>query len=426
MRALGRSLAPWLARLEGLAGIEPPVLVGCSGGADSLALLALAAAAGLGPIAVHVDHGLRPETTWEAAAVARAAAGWGTEFRSVRVEVGWGANLEARARKVRYAALEHGRVEAGATAVLVGHTADDQAETVLLNLARGSASAGLGAMAVRRGAVVRPLLGLRRADTTEICHRLAVAPVVDPMNADPAYRRVWLRREVIPALERSAGRDLVPLLARQAGILRAESDLLDELAREALAAAGGTEPRAAELIALPHALARRVVRCWLGAPPPSLDEVERVLAIARGLHRATELAGGRRVWRRAGVLHVEAAASRADGTLTLPFPGRAEGLGLQLEAWVERDAPTRWPDGRWACVLDAHAAGRSGRLERVGSTLVLRDGRGERLWTVGYRVEAPARVHHRTRRFLWVAARMSEGEPSKGESSETTGGAGGA
>jgi tRNA(Ile)-lysidine synthase len=425
MRALDASLAPWLTRLEGLEGVTAPVVVACSGGTDSLALLALAAAAGLDPVAVHVDHGVRPGSGRDAPEVARAAAGWGARCRSVQVRVEPGGNLEARARDVRYAALERARVEAGAEVVLVAHTADDQAETVLLNLLRGSASAGLGAMAVRRGRVVRPLLGLRRADTAEICHRLAVAPVVDPMNADLSYRRVWLRREVIPALERSAGRDLVAVLARQASILRAESDLLDQLARDALAAAGGTEPRGAAVAALTPALARRVVRSWLGAPPPSLDEVERVLAVARGERRATELAGGRRVGRRAGILRVDAAPTHHVSSLTVPFPGQVEGLGVRLEAWVERDAPARWPDGRWVCVLDAQAAGRAGRLERAGDAVVLFDGRGELLWTLGYRVKPPARVGHRTRRFLWVAARGSE-ELSPGGDRHQTGRAAGA
>ena len=106
-----------------------------------------------------------------------------------------------------------------------GHTADDQAETVLLNLLRGSASAGLGAMAARRDTVVRPLLGLRRSDCEAVCAAVGVTPLRDPMNADRAFRRVAVRHDVLPRLSALAGRDLVPVLARQAEVLRSESRL---------------------------------------------------------------------------------------------------------------------------------------------------------------------------------------------------------
>jgi tRNA(Ile)-lysidine synthase len=308
----GAVVSPWRDRLRHLEDVDGPVVVACSGGPDSLALLALAVATDLDPIAVHVDHGLRAGSDRESAVVASAAARLGARFHAVRVTVEPGPNLEARARDARYDALERARARLGATAVLVGHTADDQAETVLLNLLRGGALAGLGGMPPRRGHLVRPLLGLRRADTSEVCVRLGLTPVDDPMNADPAFRRVWLRREILPALERGAGRDLVPVLARQADVLRAESDFLDELARAAWPpppdrADDGSAP-AAPLAAMPAVLARRAVRCWLGPPPPSFDEVERVLTVARGGARATEIAGRRRVRRSGGRLVVESSA----------------------------------------------------------------------------------------------------------------------
>src|SRR5262249_54645758 len=139
-------------RLDVPPDVVPPVVVGCSGGADSLALLALAVEAGLEPIAVHVDHGLRGGSGREGDVGAGAAARRGARFDARRVHVESGPNLEARARAARYDALEMARAEHGATAVLVAHTADDQAETVLLNLLRGSGSAGLagGAGPARR------------------------------------------------------------------------------------------------------------------------------------------------------------------------------------------------------------------------------------------------------------------------------------
>jgi tRNA(Ile)-lysidine synthase len=292
-------------QLEVPHDVTAPVVVGCSGGADSLALLALAADGGLAPIAVHVDHGLRPGSEREAEIVADAAARLGAAFDARRVTVAEGPNLEARAREARYDALEAVRGAHGATAVLVAHTADDQAETVLLNLLRGSGSAGLAGMPVRRGHVVRPLLGARRADVRAECHRRRLVPWEDPSNDDLSFRRNWIRHEVLPLLERGSGRDLTPLLTRQADVLRSECDFLDALARAAWPGEAGA--RARDLTALPDPLARRAVRCWLGPPPPALDEVDAILAVARGERRAVDLAGGRRVRRSGGVLHAEVA-----------------------------------------------------------------------------------------------------------------------
>jgi tRNA(Ile)-lysidine synthase len=283
-------------------GLEPPVVVGVSGGADSTALLALAVDASLDPIAVHVDHGIRPGGDLEAASVAEVATRLGARFRRERVHVGDGPNLESRAREARYRALEAARVELGATAILVGHTADDQAETVVLNLLRGSGRAGLGGMATRRGAVARPLLGVRRSVLTDLCRARRLPVLHDPSNDELRFRRNWVRHEVLPVLSEGANRDLVPLLARQAELLRDESELLDELACTLLASAGGDRPIGRELAAAHPALARRAVRVWLGTPPPSAAEVERVLAVARGERVACELAGGRCVRRSGGRL----------------------------------------------------------------------------------------------------------------------------
>jgi tRNA(Ile)-lysidine synthase len=303
-RADRARLAEWLDRLRGMDGVEPPVVVACSGGADSLALLAFAVALGLEPVAVHVDHGIRSGAGDESIHVATYAAGLGARFRSERVSVAPGPNVEARARAARYDALERARVASGAEVVLVGHTADDQAETVILNLLRGSASGGLGAMATRRANLVRPMLDLRRTDTEAVCAAIGVEPLTDPMNDDVSLRRVWVRREVLPLLSAGAGRDLVPVLARQAEILRSESDELDRQAGAAWPGAG--PPAARALAALAPVLARRAVRLWVGAPVPSFAEVERVLAVARGTARAAQLAGGRTVVRSAGELRLEA------------------------------------------------------------------------------------------------------------------------
>jgi tRNA(Ile)-lysidine synthase len=260
-----------------------------SGGADSLALLVLACAAGLEVTAVHVDHGLRPGSGSEAAVVEAAARRFGAAFRSERVAVGDGPNLEARARAARYSVRP--------ADVLTGHTADDQAETVLVNLLRGAGVDGLAGM---RPSSRRPLLGLRRAETSALCHQLGLEPVLDPSNHDPRFVRNRVRHELLPLLESIAGRDLVPVLVRQAGLLRDESDLLDALAAEV----DPTDAR--QLRAASPPVARRAVRRWLrDEHPPTAAEVERVLDVAHLAVVACELSGGRRVSRHRGrlVLH---------------------------------------------------------------------------------------------------------------------------
>jgi tRNA(Ile)-lysidine synthase len=183
----------------------------------------------------------------------------------------------------RYAALPSG--------VLTGHTADDQAETVLINLLRGSGVDGLAGMR----AAGHPLLRLRRAETHAVCATLGLIPVDDPSNASPAHRRNRIRHEVLPLLDAVAGRDVAGVLARQADTLRAEADVLDELAT-------GLDPTDARaLAAAPLALARRAVRQWLtDGYPPDAATVDRVLAVARGEAVACDAGGGRRV-RRSGM-----------------------------------------------------------------------------------------------------------------------------
>lgn len=265
----------------------PGTAVTCavSGGADSLSLLVLATAAQCGVTAVHVDHGLRDGSHSEASVVAAAAARFGAAFRSVRVTVEPGPNLEARARAARYGALPAG--------VLTGHTADDQAETILTNLLRGAGVAGLGGM--RRDGR-RPLIDLRRAETEALCRALDLAPIDDPMNRDPSFVRVRVRRELLPLLDDIAGRDVVPILCRQSDLATDVVAVLDELA----APVDARDARAVAALAAP--LARWVLRGWLrdatgGEHPPSAAALERVLAVARGERVATEIEGGWRVAR---------------------------------------------------------------------------------------------------------------------------------
>jgi tRNA(Ile)-lysidine synthase len=258
-------------------GTELPCAV--SGGADSLALMVLAAAAGCAVVAIHVDHGLRADSAREADVVSGAAERFGAEFRSERVEVAAGPNLEARARTARYAVLPAG--------TCTGHTADDRAETVVLNLLRGSGLEGLTGI---RRTPRRPILDLRRSETQALCAAVGLVPVDDPSNLDPVHRRNRVRHEVLPLLAEVSDRDPVPVLCRQADLLADEADLLAGLAADL----DPTDARA--LAGAPPSLARVAVRRWLrragNGHPPSSAAVERVLEVARGAAVATDLPGG--------------------------------------------------------------------------------------------------------------------------------------
>jgi tRNA(Ile)-lysidine synthase len=282
--------------------VGTPVVCAVSGGADSLALLALAVEAGCRVTAIHVDHGLRPEAAAEAAVVASAAERFGATFESRRAVVADGPDLEARARAARYSVLPAG--------ALLGHTADDQAETMLLNLLRGAGLEGLAAM--RADDPRRPLLGLRRHETRALCAALGLTPVDDPSNADPRFRRNRVRAELLPLLDDIAQRDIVPVLTRQSTHLREVADLLaweaDRLDPTDARALREAEP----------AVARVAVRAWLRPPtgerhPPDAATVERVLAVARGEAVATDVGAGRRVARSHGRLRLEAAPAEREG-----------------------------------------------------------------------------------------------------------------
>lgn len=289
---------PYLARCRFPDPADGPVCLAVSGGPDSMALMVLARAAGLQGTVVHVDHGLREGSQGEAHVVGDEAARLGFSFESRQVTVAPGADLEARARRARYAALPDG--------VLTGHTMDDQAETVLLNVLRGAALDGLSAMRSRPDRR-RPLLWLRRYETEDVCLRAGITPICDPTNADPRFRRNRVRAEALPLLCDIAGRDLVPVLARQAALAGEDVDLLESMASD-------LDPRdVVALRAAPIPLARRALRRWLRSPsagggddlhPPSAAELARVMDVVEGRHTACELSGGRRVSRRAGRLTV--------------------------------------------------------------------------------------------------------------------------
>ncbi|MDQ1575979.1 MAG: tRNA(Ile)-lysidine synthase [Microbacteriaceae bacterium] len=217
---------------------KPVILVGVSGGADSLALAAAtgfeAPRAGILAGAVVVDHGLQAGSADVAERAAAQARSFGLEpVLVMRVDVGQAASAggpEAAARAARYGAFEAAMAETGASRVLLAHTLDDQAETVLLGLARGSGPTSLQGMAAQTGAYLRPLLGIRRAGTRQFCIDSGLEAWEDPHNDDPAYARVRVRHEVLPVLERELGPGVAEALARTAEHLREDADALDALA----------------------------------------------------------------------------------------------------------------------------------------------------------------------------------------------------
>ncbi|HMR48686.1 MAG TPA: tRNA lysidine(34) synthetase TilS [Arachnia sp.] len=257
----------------------PEVIVGCSGGSDSLALaLGTAWAAprlGLRARAVIVDHGLQ-EGSGEVArrvGVLLESRGLAAEVRRVQIVASAG-GPEAAAREARLEALAR-----DGAPVLLGHTMDDQAETVLLGLLRGSGTRSLAGMASRRGLFLRPLLELRRTDTVAACAEWHVEAWRDPHNDEERFARVRARSEVAH-LSEALGRDLVPALARTAALARQDADLLDGLTDDALQGVDLRAPLEVTLIAgWADALRLRAIRRWLGEAGLTEATMTQVLAV---------------------------------------------------------------------------------------------------------------------------------------------------
>ncbi len=288
--------------------------VALSGGADSLALTAVAAEL-LPTTALIVDHGLQPGSAAAAQTAQRQALALGcVGAEIIPVTVGTAGGPEAAARSARYAALETAR--AGAP-VLIGHTLDDQAETVLLGLGRGSGPRSIAGIRPFDPPWCRPLLQLRRATTEAACAALGLTPWRDPHNDDRRFTRTRLRHEVLPLLEDVLGGGVAEALARTATALQEDGDVLDELADRALAAARPHTdglPTAA-VAALPAAVRLRALRSWLlagGARNLTSKQIRAVDALVtawRG-QGGVAVGGGRadaRLFarRRAGVLVLE-------------------------------------------------------------------------------------------------------------------------
>jgi tRNA(Ile)-lysidine synthase len=292
--------APYLLAMDRVSALvgrcrfpEPgtDVDLAVSGGADSVGLTLLAVAGGLRPTIHHVDHHLRERSGADAALVAAMAETLGVPYVRHDVVVAPGPNLEARARRARRAVVP--------ASAMTGHTMDDLAETVLLNLLRGAGVDGLSPMV---GDPTKPLLDLRRAELREAVVASGQSFAHDETNDDVALRRNRLRHESLPVLNALAARDLVPVLARQATLLAEERRWLDDVCAGDQAIALATAD-CRELAQWPQPRLRRWLRDQLRDPddpethPPSAEEVARAARVVVGDVVAVELAGGRRLSR---------------------------------------------------------------------------------------------------------------------------------
>ena len=311
-----------VAARRALADVGGPVAAAVSGGADSLALAAALAFERPGSFAFVVDHGLQEGSADVAARAADQcrALGLAAEVLATRssrssggpdpsnsAKILAGGGPEAAARAARYAALEQGAHLCGVEVVLLGHTLDDQAETVLLGLARGSGARALSGMAAQRGLFRRPLLGLSREVTAKACVEAGLQPWADPHNEDPTFARVRVRSTVLPALEAELGPGVAEALARTAAQLREDADALDRLTPDL-----PDEPSCDELAQLPAALrARALKRGAEGLTGQALTAVPvdalRALVEAWSGQGPVDLPGGVRVRRTEGRL------TRCDG-----------------------------------------------------------------------------------------------------------------
>ena len=308
--AIRNAVKPHLARLE--AG--DTVLVAVSGGADSLALasaiLTESKQYAITAIAVTIDHQLQSGSDVQAEKVEKQLKEMGYGKVIVKkVVVTTESGLEAGARDARYEALSACAAQEKATKVFLGHTRDDQAESVLLGLARGSGTRSLSGMSVENGIYLRPLLQITREETVAACSELGIEPWNDPHNGNTDFSRVRVRNEVLPVMEEKLGPGISAALARSAGILRDDADALDEIAQSEISVSDLANLDCEHLSTLSRAIRSRVLRAALyaaGAPSGSItaDHLAGVEALVTSWHGqgALSLPGGVKVERISGRL----------------------------------------------------------------------------------------------------------------------------
>jgi len=351
-----------------LAGGET-VLVAVSGGADSVALLhvltRLADELRLRLHVLHVDHGLRPDSPRDAEFVRGLAARLGVPVDVERVTVAHEASLEATARAARYAALEAHADRVGAQRIAVGHTADDQAETVLMRMLGGAGVRGLAGIPAVRGRIVRPLLDVHRSDVVAALHAAGLPWREDPSNRDPKFLRNRIRHDVLPLLGASYSPDVVTTLNRVSRLCRDTVDAIERVARRELDRLASLDDGAivlphAAVAELPRQLAAELLRqaaAGLGGHAPLRAWAHRGLArvLASPPPRRPFRLGGVTVEVSSGLLRLGRAASRALPTRELAVPGTLAlpEIGRVLEARVATATGYSVPRAAYRVAFDA-------------------------------------------------------------------------
>ena len=307
--AVRNAVRRWLEKFE--AG--DTVLVAVSGGADSLALAyALSVEAeklAIAVIGVTVDHQLQSASAAQAQKVVDQLSTFGLTCVVKKVTVDIKEGIEASARKVRYEAIDEATKEKNAVAVFLGHTKDDQAETVLLGLARGSGTRSLSGMAHHNGLYLRPLLEITRIQNEEFCKEVGLEYWNDPHNQDSQFARVRVRTEALPVLEKTIGPGISDALARSAQLLRDDADALDHWAQREELQLDLLDLDCTHLETLPRAIRTRILRAAIyaaGAPTGSvsadhISAVEALISAWKG-QGALNLPGGVKVERISGRL----------------------------------------------------------------------------------------------------------------------------
>ncbi|MDF1595958.1 MAG: tRNA lysidine(34) synthetase TilS [Acidimicrobiia bacterium] len=411
---------------------DPPVgrvAVALSGGADSAVAAWLMLEQGTSCRAVHVDHGLAGSPIVRAAAVAIAAR-LGLDLEVLEVTVPTGASPESQGREVRYAALEASCGEG--EWLVTGHTSDDQAETVFLNILRGTGPTGLTGIPAQRGRLLRPILGVTRSETRELATLLGLPWRDDPSNRSLDPRRNQIRRDVLPDLEARFNPRLRASLVELAGSV-ADGIPTGSTSVQMLDLDEGIALAAPELHAIGPAAASHAIRDALrrvrGPYAGTRAEVMRVSEVASGVVSSAELAGGLKVFRRGPWLIMSPARHRdAPPPVEWSLPGAVSFGRWAFESWVDQRAPVAFPLSAWMAVADAaqlpdamtvRVAEPADEVDGVSVGEVLRRlgvspgqrsnwpvavASGSVVWVPGARISRAVWVGSTTRRYLWVHA----------------------
>ncbi len=393
-------------KYENVGAAPSSVLLAVSGGADSLTLLdasaAIAPELGLRLEVASVDHGLRPESALEVAGVRRVAERLGLPFHALSVNVPKGPGLEARARALRYAAVDQARRARGLTFLATAHTASDQAETLLMRLGRGSGLGGAASVRTRRGSILRPMLQVTREEVEAYVEARGLDPVADPMNDDEAFTRVRVRKGALPALVGALGPQTLRALARFAHFADEDDALLGDWAQAAAerltVAAGGLD--AVGLRALEGPLRRRVLARLVQSKGLRVDAamLERMeVALRRG--GTCSLAGRADFHTQGGQARIEQAGGPgSEGGL--PTKGKEVRLEQGGPAVTVGDYTLRWtatlpkppsPGASTQPLLSAPEGGAvTVRFRRPGDVVRLPGGRTRKLQDVFVDAKVPA------------------------------------